>query len=219
MWHVPGGVFPDQEPGGRGPPLKKNPQNWSILGWFFRRGPLPPGSWSGNIVNRNPPRRGGFLSIKTRGWKRQNNMSKKKRWKQIFFFEKVKIAEFFFCCDFHANEHCSNRGVYWNPKHSIGEYRGVPHAMFGVSIHSPILCLGFQYTPLFVQVPWFTLYLCRDTRRMTHLYVTWQKGLLRGGDPFVMSHIDEWRCSRSRFNDSFIYGSSMRHVRSLHQWQ
>jgi len=78
----PGGFplycVPDQEPGGRGPPLKNHPQNWSIKtreeegppwrttpkidqfwGWFFRGGPLPPGSWSGNIVNRNPSPGGG----------------------------------------------------------------------------------------------------------------------------------------------------------------
>jgi len=30
---------------------------------FFEGGPLPPGSWSGNIVNRKPPRGGGVLSI------------------------------------------------------------------------------------------------------------------------------------------------------------
>ena len=30
---------------------------------FFEGGPLPPGSWSGNIVNRKPPRRGVILSI------------------------------------------------------------------------------------------------------------------------------------------------------------
>ena len=36
-------MFPDQEPGGRGPPLKNQPQNMSILGCFFIGGPLPPG--------------------------------------------------------------------------------------------------------------------------------------------------------------------------------
>jgi len=30
-------------------------------GWFFMGGPLPPGSWSGNIVSRKPPRGGGFF--------------------------------------------------------------------------------------------------------------------------------------------------------------
>ena len=39
-------------------------QNWSIVGWFFRGGPLPHGSWSGEIITRNPPRGGGFLSIR-----------------------------------------------------------------------------------------------------------------------------------------------------------
>jgi len=50
--------------GGRGPSLKNHPQNGSILGWFFRGGPLPPGSWLGNIVNRKPPQEGVVLSIK-----------------------------------------------------------------------------------------------------------------------------------------------------------
>ena len=49
-------MFPDQEPGGRGPPSS----TWDK---FFEGGPLPPGSWSGNIVNRKPPRRGGFVLI------------------------------------------------------------------------------------------------------------------------------------------------------------
>jgi len=33
-------------------------------GWFFRRGPLPPGSWFGNHPTKKPPRGGRFLSIK-----------------------------------------------------------------------------------------------------------------------------------------------------------
>ena len=32
--------------------------------WFFRGSPLPPGSWSGNIVNRKPPRGGGSFRSK-----------------------------------------------------------------------------------------------------------------------------------------------------------
>jgi len=56
----PGGWLCGLQPrtGGKGPQLDQ------LWGWFFRGGPLPPGSWSGNIVNRNPPRGGGFLSIK-----------------------------------------------------------------------------------------------------------------------------------------------------------
>ena len=44
---LPGGVpitlSPDQEPGGRGPPMKNNPKIDPFWGWFFRGGPLPPG--------------------------------------------------------------------------------------------------------------------------------------------------------------------------------
>jgi len=54
-------MFPDQEPGGRGPPLENHPQNWSIWGWFFRGGPLLPGSWFGNHPTKKPPRGGGFF--------------------------------------------------------------------------------------------------------------------------------------------------------------
>jgi len=32
--------------------------------FFFRGGPFPPGSWSGNIVKRKPPWGGGLLAIK-----------------------------------------------------------------------------------------------------------------------------------------------------------
>jgi len=39
------------------------PQNWSILGVVLQGGSFPPGSWSGNIINRKPPRGGGVLSI------------------------------------------------------------------------------------------------------------------------------------------------------------
>ena len=46
------------------PPRRTTPKMDQFWGWFFRGGPLPPGSWSGNIVNRKPPRGGGFLSIK-----------------------------------------------------------------------------------------------------------------------------------------------------------
>jgi len=41
-------MFPDQEPGWRGPPLKNHPKIDQFWGWFFRGGPLPPGSWFGN---------------------------------------------------------------------------------------------------------------------------------------------------------------------------
>jgi len=50
-------MFPDQEPGGRGHPLKNHPPKIDqFLGWFFKGGFLPHGSWSGNIVNRKPLR-------------------------------------------------------------------------------------------------------------------------------------------------------------------
>ena len=38
----------NEEPGGRGPPLEKNPTFGGKLGLFFRGGPLPPGSAVGN---------------------------------------------------------------------------------------------------------------------------------------------------------------------------
>jgi len=42
------------------PPWRTTPKNDQFLGWFFRGGgPFPPGSWSGNIVNRTPPPGGG----------------------------------------------------------------------------------------------------------------------------------------------------------------
>ena len=50
----------------RTPPEEPPPKMDHFWGWFSRGAPLPPGSWSGNIVNRKPPRRGperGFLSI------------------------------------------------------------------------------------------------------------------------------------------------------------
>jgi len=46
---------------------------------------------------------------------------------------------------------CTNRGVYWNPKHSIGECIETPNIAWGTPLYSPILCLGYQYTPLFEQ--------------------------------------------------------------------
>jgi len=49
-------VFPHHEPGGRGPPFKHLVQ-------ILRGGPLPLGSWRGNIANRKQPRGGGVLSI------------------------------------------------------------------------------------------------------------------------------------------------------------
>jgi len=48
-------MLPHQEPRGRGPPSKN-------LYQVLRGGPLPPGSWLGNIVNRKPPG-GGFPAI------------------------------------------------------------------------------------------------------------------------------------------------------------
>ena len=45
------------------PPWRTTPKIDYFWGWFFRGGPLPPGSWSGNILNRKPPRGGWVLSI------------------------------------------------------------------------------------------------------------------------------------------------------------
>jgi len=61
----------EKNPGGGGSSLLcfliKNPEEedppWSAWYKFFEGGPLPPGSWSGNIVNRKTPRGGGSLSI------------------------------------------------------------------------------------------------------------------------------------------------------------
>jgi len=46
------------------PPWRTTPKIDQFWRWFLRGGPLPPGSWSGNSVNRKPFRGGGFLSIK-----------------------------------------------------------------------------------------------------------------------------------------------------------
>ena len=53
-------MFPHQEPCVRGPPSKNLVQ-------ILPGGPLTHGSWWGNVVNRKPPRGGGFLSIQMRG--------------------------------------------------------------------------------------------------------------------------------------------------------
>jgi len=53
-------MLPHQEPCVRGPPSKNLVQ-------ILPGGPLTHGSWSGKIVNRKPPRGGGFLSINMRG--------------------------------------------------------------------------------------------------------------------------------------------------------
>jgi len=42
-------------------PMKRTPLEGFVR--FFEGGPLTHGSWWGNIVNRKPPRGGGFLSI------------------------------------------------------------------------------------------------------------------------------------------------------------
>ena len=60
----PGGVLlfgwiPHKEPGGRGPPPKKQHPT-QFEGLFLRGCPLPPGSWYVNHPKRRPPR-GGFL--------------------------------------------------------------------------------------------------------------------------------------------------------------
>jgi len=47
-----------------------------------------------------------------------------------------------------VDDFCWNRGVYSNPKHSIGECLST---MFTYWIHTPIQCIGFEYTPLFQQ--------------------------------------------------------------------
>ena len=59
----------EKNPGGGGSSLLcfliKNPEEedppWSTWYKFFEGGPLPPGSWSGNIVNRKTPRGGGLF--------------------------------------------------------------------------------------------------------------------------------------------------------------
>ena len=64
-------LWSKKNPGGGGSSLLcfliKNPEEedppWSAWYKFFEGGPLPPGSWSGNIVNRKTPRGGGSLSI------------------------------------------------------------------------------------------------------------------------------------------------------------
>ena len=43
------------------PPWRTTPKIDQFWGWFFMGGPLPPGSWSGNIVNRKPPGGGRFF--------------------------------------------------------------------------------------------------------------------------------------------------------------
>jgi len=43
------------------PPWRTTTKIDEFCGWFFRGGPLPPSSWSGNIVNRNPPQGGVFF--------------------------------------------------------------------------------------------------------------------------------------------------------------
>ena len=55
-------MFPDQEPGERGPPMNNCPQNF-----FFRGGPFSTGSWLGNMINRKPPRGWGG-SFDQYGW-------------------------------------------------------------------------------------------------------------------------------------------------------
>jgi len=51
-------MLPNQEPGRREPPRS----TWYE---FFEGGPLPPGSWQGNIVNGKPPQNTTGLSTKT----------------------------------------------------------------------------------------------------------------------------------------------------------
>ena len=76
------GWFPNQEPGGRGPPLKNNLQNWSILGLFSRGDPLPPDSWFGNYPARKHPRGGGFFrSIQSTNL-HVRNIDIRARWKK-----------------------------------------------------------------------------------------------------------------------------------------
>jgi len=68
---------------------KKPPPSggFPICTTFFEGGPLPPGSWVGNIVNRKPSRGGGVLSIRV---VRSNKVTVKflARWlsQQVFGF-------------------------------------------------------------------------------------------------------------------------------------
>jgi len=54
------GRFPNENPGEKGPPLKKN-----FLGPCFRGGPLLSDSSFGNHPTKKPPRGGGLLLINT----------------------------------------------------------------------------------------------------------------------------------------------------------
>ena len=64
-------VVSNQEPVGRGPPLKNHPQHWSILGVVLQggssySGPLTPGSWLMHHPTKNPPRGVGWPAINLR---------------------------------------------------------------------------------------------------------------------------------------------------------
>jgi len=51
------------------PPWRTTPEIDQFWGCFFRERPLPPGSWSGNMVNRKPPRGGVFFRSTWRNMK------------------------------------------------------------------------------------------------------------------------------------------------------
>jgi len=96
-WHIDGKnppprggflftMFPDQELRGRGSHPKNHPQDGSFFlgfwGWFFRWGPLAPGSWFGNHptdpppppATKKPPRGGVFF------WSRSWGFDKLRCW-------------------------------------------------------------------------------------------------------------------------------------------
>jgi len=61
------------------PPWRTTPKIDQFWGWFFRGVPLPPGSWSGNTVNRKPP--GGGVSFDQIAYKNEHDvyMNRRKR--------------------------------------------------------------------------------------------------------------------------------------------
>jgi len=61
------GWFPNQEPGGRGPNLKNNPQNWSVLGIILQQGSSSSGFLVWKSPNKETPLGGGGVSFDQNG--------------------------------------------------------------------------------------------------------------------------------------------------------
>ena len=57
-------MFPDQEPGGRGNPLKNHPQNWTILGLVLEGWSSSSGFLIWKPANKESPQRGNVVSNK-----------------------------------------------------------------------------------------------------------------------------------------------------------